>query len=496
MAHRLTGRLCWCLLALTGCVWLSWPLLAGDTATPPGRFLIGILVLSLALVAIPCSLVWRHEQQLQDLVALVQRHCLHPTAGGSNTRERRDPVGYLNRVLEQIRHEARVTQRHHQQEIAALYTGIEEMGHGFFITTAHGVVQYLSPKAQRYWGVPDDWITDTLRTPILFNTRKQMYDSWHKAVSSGHHVREVCQSADRRESLLVAHIPLDTTQTEQTWLTVQQDISEVSLMRLIRRDFIGNLSHELRNLLAKLQANAEIAVVARTDSDRDKYLHRLLATLQEMSHLQEGLMDLYLIETGLETVTPKTTHLPTFLTAVHDNLLASALNAGIRLRLDTGPDIRLPLDTQKITRVITNLVQNALKFTPAQGTIALGVHIGDLPLENDDFREGLPSSLSLAEQRRLQPGSVAIISVRDSGRGIPGPSIPRVFERLHQLDTSQASPGTGLGLSLARHTVRAHGGLIWACNNRPGPGITFNFSLPLQWETAREPVLVAPRIDG
>ncbi len=478
MFHRFPHRVFWAMLALTGCAWLCWPLLTGYSLAAPVRWLTA-LALSLVLIGVPCGMAWRQERRLRSLVAIVQDHGLHQAVAEYSELDRRDPVAHLNRILDQVLNQVDATEHRRRQEYAAMSTGLEEMGHGYIITDTEGRVQFLSPKAQQYWTVPDNWTDSQLRTEVLFRTREAVYDSWHQAVSTGQPVRMVHESTDRRESLLVVHIPLLTAPADPTWLTVQQDTSEVALMRLIRRDFIGNLSHEIRNLLAKLQANTEIATIAKTSAEREKYLQRMLATLAEMSHLQEGLMDLYLIETGLESITATDTCLPAFLAAVHDSLLASTARADIRFHLAAIPDVRLPLDTRKIARVITDLVQNALKFTPTRGQIVLQAHIRSLPLADPAFQAGLPSSLSPAEQRHMRPGPVAVISVRDSGTGIPGPSIPRVFERLHQLDTDKAHQGTGLGLALARHTIRAHGGLIWACNNKTGPGITFSFSLPL-----------------
>ncbi len=482
MFRRLPYRLFWSMLALTCCAWPVWLSLTDNATFSTGRILTAAL-LSLVLILVPSGIAWQYERRLQNLVNLVQRRQPDLAVEIRSELARRDPVSLLNRLLGLILHRFQESDRRRNQEYTSLSTGIEELGQGFFIANAEGIVQYLSPKAKQYWVVPDDWAERELRTEVLFRTREMVYDSWSKAVSSGHLVRDLCESADGRESLLVVHIPLLSTGAQPSWLTVQQDTSEVSLMRLIRRDFIGNLSHEIRNLLAKLKANAEIVAVATNETDRGKFQQRMLATISEMSHLQEGLMDLYLIETGLETISLENTCLASFLSSVHDGLMANATRADIQFQLDAVPDICLPLDTQKITRVITNLVQNAIKFTPASGRIVLQAHVQPLPLAEESFRAGLPSSLSPAEQRQLRSDPVAIVSVKDSGPGIPAPYIPRVFERLHQLDAGKTYQGTGLGLSLARHTIRAHGGLIWASNNQPGPGITFSFSLPLSPET-------------
>ena len=190
-------------------------------------------------------------------------------------------------------------------------------------------------------------------------------------------------------------------------------------------------------------------------------------------------MDLYLIETGLNPVSPSPTHLPTFLADFCDSAEAEILASDLVLRLEPVADLSLPVDQPKISRVLTNLVHNAIKFTPSGGVIGIAAATGPLPHADPTFQMGLPSSLSGAERARLAPVPVVMIRVRDSGPGIPLASIARVFERLNQLEEGQEPTGTGLGLSLAWHTMRAHGGLIWGRNNQPGPGITFTIALPL-----------------
>jgi two-component system phosphate regulon sensor histidine kinase PhoR len=108
-------------------------------------------------------------------------------------------------------------------------------------------------------------------------------------------------------------------------------------------------------------------------------------------------------------------------------------------------------DAERVRQVVTNLVHNAIKFTPPGGSVALSAE---------------------------QAGREVVIAVRDSGVGVPAQDLSRIFERFYKADRARSGGGSGLGLAIARHIVQAHGGRIWA-ESVEGQGSTFYFSLPL-----------------
>ena len=125
-----------------------------------------------------------------------------------------------------------------------------------------------------------------------------------------------------------------------------------------------------------------------------------------------------------------------------------------------GEALPVQADADRTGRVVMSLVHNAIKFTPPSG------------------------SIQVSTQRR---DGEALISVRDSGAGLALDELDRVFERFYKSDPSRSGAGAGLGLSIARHTVRQHGGRIWAESPGLGRGATFSVALPLR-EPARQPV--------
>ncbi|MBI2910898.1 MAG: hypothetical protein HYY05_02060, partial [Chloroflexi bacterium] len=172
-----------------------------------------------------------------------------------------------------------------------------------------------------------------------------------------------------------------------------------------------------------------------------RHLSLLIDDLFELARIDAGLLELQLERVSLEDLISDTL----------ESMSAQARQHGLSL---TGqvPEAVPPvaMDARRIQRVLFNLVQNALRHTPADGTVFV---------------------------RALDAGSEVHVEVADTGEGIPAEELPRIFERFYQVDRARHRGGSGLGLSIARAIVEAHGGHIWAAS-APGQGATFTFTLP------------------
>ena len=135
-----------------------------------------------------------------------------------------------------------------------------------------------------------------------------------------------------------------------------------------------------------------------------------------------------------------------------ERLRPQAARADVPLTVVLPDDLpQVMVDADRIRQVVINLVHNAIKFTPAGGYVtvtARAVHDG------------------------------VVVSVADTGIGIPADDLPRIFERFYKADRARASGGTGLGLAIAKHTIQAHNGRLWV-ESVEGKGSTFSFTLPL-----------------
>ena len=184
----------------------------------------------------------------------------------------------------------------------------------------------------------------------------------------------------------------------------------------------------------------------------------MVEELLELSRIESGQVPLRLVPVAVADVV-----LPPV-----ERLHPQAEQAGLTLTLDVSPDLPLVLaDAGRVQQVITNLVHNAIKFTPSGGEVTISTEASE---------------------------DEVVIAVRDTGVGIPADALPRMFERFYKADRARAGGGTGLGLAIAKHIVQAHGGRIWAESPSVTPGTgaggrgsTFYFSLPTVKETVTQP---------
>ncbi len=220
-----------------------------------------------------------------------------------------------------------------------------------------------------------------------------------------------------------------------------------------RRNMIADIAHELRTPLTVIQGNLE----ALMDGVYDLTTENVAAVHKQtvvLSRLVADLRDLALAEAGRLQLERKPVSLAKVIAQVGEGLEVQAHEKGVTLNFkiaDALPEIEA--DEQRMAQVLFNLMSNALRYTPSGGTIT-----------------------TIAE---LRDGRV-LVSVRDTGTGIAPQDLPHVFERFYRADRSRArtTGGSGLGLTISKQIVEAHGGQIWA-QSWLGAGSTFAFSLPL-----------------
>jgi len=238
-----------------------------------------------------------------------------------------------------------------------------------------------------------------------------------------------------------------------------------------RRNLMADIAHELRTPLTVIQGNLEALMDGVYDLTPENVaaVHRHTVVL---SRLVADLRDLALAEAGQLRLERKPIALSEVIAQVSESLEAQAREKGVTLKTEAH-DPRPPVaaDEQRITQVLFNLLSNALRHTPSGGTITTSAELRD--------------------------GRV-LVSVRDTGTGIPPEDLPHVFERFYRADRSRAraTGGSGLGLTIAKQIVEAHGGQIWV-QSWLGAGSTFAFSLPLSGPntppTAPRPRHICPR---
>ncbi len=258
---------------------------------------------------------------------------------------------------------------------------------------------------------------------------------------------------DERVAVPGAAEPDELDELARLALSFNQMTDRLEKTEARRLELIGNVAHELRTPLSAIKGYmegliddvlpAEVATFQQVYREADR-LQRLVHDLQELSQVEAGAYELKMRPTAPGRL----------LDGVVARLGHQFEEKGVDLGVDVPPDLSLVrVDEDRVGQVLLNLVGNALQYTPSGGRVCLSAqHDGDW----------------------------VRFSVEDTGVGIPPEHLPHIFERFYRVDKSRsrAGGGSGIGLTIARHLVEAHGGQIQAASDGPGRGSTFSITLP------------------
>ena len=231
-------------------------------------------------------------------------------------------------------------------------------------------------------------------------------------------------------------------------------------------------SHELRTPLATISALLESLRLeaAAIPPNPQRLITHMDAQVTSLTQLVQELSELAQIEAGQVPMRMVRASLHQAANTVIHRLLPQAESAGLRLVNEIPEHLHGLFDPAQIQRVLSNLLHNAIKFTPAGGATVFVLS------EREAVAQLAKLRVALAEVD-LTPEDVWVVGVRDTGVGIPREELPRVFERFYKVDRARGRGGSGLGLAIAKHIVEAHGGRIWA-ESTVGKGTTFYFTVP------------------
>jgi signal transduction histidine kinase len=233
------------------------------------------------------------------------------------------------------------------------------------------------------------------------------------------------------------------------------DLTDVRRLETIRSDFVANVSHELKTPLTVIGGFAETLTDSSVSvSERDRFAGMIVTNVRRMQRIVDDLLDLSRIESGGWVPAPVRVDVASAATDALASCRQAALDKGLALSIAVAPDAAsLHADPTAVRQIITNLVENAVRYTPRGGRVTVFS-------ERDD-------------------GSGVWIGVRDTGIGIAPEHVPRIFERFYRVDParSREEGGTGLGLSIVRHLAEAHGGRVRA-ESAPGRGTTIAALFP------------------
>ncbi|HKR01994.1 MAG TPA: ATP-binding protein [Pyrinomonadaceae bacterium] len=233
------------------------------------------------------------------------------------------------------------------------------------------------------------------------------------------------------------------------------DITRLERLERVRQEFLSNVSHELRTPLTAIIAFVETledGAIADQTSNR-RFLSIIRKNAERMHNLIDDILELSAIEAGTVEVKPEPVRLHSLVGDVLTALLSRAETRGVTLKNEVPVDVFVFADARRLEQMLTNLVDNAIKFNHEGGFVTVGHE-----------REG-------GRDR---------IHVTDTGDGISPEHIKRIFERFYRVDRARSREmgGTGLGLAIVKHLARAHGGEV-SVQSTPSEGATFVIELPV-----------------
>jgi two-component system phosphate regulon sensor histidine kinase PhoR len=367
----------------------------------------------------------------------------------------RDELGQLAAEINTMAERLADTVRRRTSERNEMAAVLAHLSDGIVVTNAGGEITGINPAAARLFAVTPE---AALHHSFIQVARDhELYAALRACLAQPGLSRRVEATVGRYQVTATFTAVPATPAYDAAGLVVLQDVTELRYLERARRDFVANVSHELRTPLAALKLLVEtLETAVRDDPDSVQlFLQKMQVELDDLTQLVQELLELSRIESGEVRLQLQETPVGPLMTDVVRRLEPMAERKQIVLTVRP-PDPGLPLvrvDAVRIEQVLRNLVHNAIKFTAPQGEVTIWAE--------------------------PHPAGVAIC-VRDTGIGIEPEDLPRVFERFYKVDKARAASGeggTGLGLAVAKHLVRAHGGDIWATST-PGRGSTFCFSLP------------------
>ncbi len=375
-----------------------------------------------------------------------------------------DEVGVLATTLNNMASQLHAKIDELSEDRAQLLAVLTSMVEGVMVLDYRGHVLQINPALERMFGISR---VEARGRPCAELFRHQQLNDLVTTIlrSPAPYEDEIVLPLTGRCLQIEASPAGGERESEACIVLVFHDITELRRLEKIRKDFVANVSHELRTPLTSIKGYVEALLDGAKDDPgaSTKFLEIILKQSDRLNLIIDDLLELSKIESGRVSLKEE----PLELRSVVDRTLSMIKPIADKKhhRLVTSVDPSLPSvagDEGRLVQVLTNLLDNAIKYTPEGGTITVGAT--------------LAPSIGNAEA----PAGAIELNVTDTGIGIPEEDRPRVFERFYRVDKARSRElgGTGLGLAIVKHIVEGHGGQVWVEANHP-QGSRFVVRLPV-----------------
>jgi NtrC-family two-component system sensor histidine kinase KinB len=336
---------------------------------------------------------------------------------------------------------------------------IRSIAEGLLVVDAKGKVVMMNPAAEKLLDVEKK---DKIGRPVLEDIKKEQLVSLAKGSPDKEGAEiEIVSKEDETKKILRSSTAVIEDENGQTvgMVSVLSDVTKQKELDQMKSDFVSKVSHELRTPIVTVQNSLALLLSKTTGpvtNEQEKFLSIAQRNLKRLGHLIDDLLDLSKLEASKMEMKFESHSIEKLVEEVCETIATWAQSKAIKIEHKVGNDIpNINLDYNKIIQVLTNIIGNAVKFTPREGMINVEAGI-------DGSKENV------------------LVSVTDTGPGIAKEGVDKVFDKFQQVGerVSTDISGTGLGLSIAKEIVELHGGKIWVESDK-GQGAKFTFILPM-----------------
>jgi len=418
------------------------------------RIIIGIVIAMLitsAMVIIASWIIARTTTQpIRELTKGAQRIA----RGEFDYRisvDAKDESGQLSHAFNEMSSNLKRLVETISEDSAKLMSILDNMADGVILTDIEGNIVLINKTVQGLFKISDE---DARGKPLIEAVREHELNDILKSCLETRHEQIIQFDSSTLNKFFRAIAILINEERQGGALVLIQDLTELKGLQIMRRELVGNISHEFRTPLAGIKALVETLQDGAINDNTmaADFLNRIEIEVDRLAQMVTELTELSRIETGKDELTLKPVDINVLLEEVITQLKPQAERQNLTFSSTLSPDLpAVQADRERIRQVIVNLMHNAIKFNNSGGSITTTTTLHD---------------------------DSVLVEISDTGTGIPEDDLPRIFERFYKTDRSRTGQGSGIGLAIAKHIVEAHGGEITA-RSIEGKGSTFSFTLPV-----------------
>jgi two-component system phosphate regulon sensor histidine kinase PhoR len=428
---------------------------AARDASAVHRTVLGAALLGLAIAVAAGVLVSRRLTRPITEIRAAAHRLADGDATGAAPPSGGDELADLGRTLALMARRFRDKLQHLESERARATAILDSMVEGVIAVDERDHVLLMNPGARAIFGLGDEPVEGR---PFLEVIRhKELFDlaAECRAGGGGSARREVELGPPLNRVLAAQAVAVAFAPQGQGALLVLHDVTALRRLERVKTEFVANVSHELRTPLTAIRGYLETLLdgAVNEPGNAQRFLRIAHTHAERLSRLVDDLLQLSNIETGKIALAPEPLALAELASGLVAMFEAPAARAGVTVAHEVPAALTVRADRDRLAQILVNLLDNAVKYTPAGGRITLAARA--------------------AAADRIE------VEVTDTGIGIPSTDLPRLTERFYRVDRARSRElgGTGLGLAIVKHLVQAHGGEL-RIESALGRGTTVRFTLP------------------